>query len=212
MNTGILKHLFFLAIFLHGIHSTCIAQKPLLEEYSNKLLFNFHTNNPDSNLCNFIKKHISAVYCQPKSKTDTVNGWSTKDKHTDMIYPPIQSTHSLFFSKHPILKEKFSVGKIEIDATEVFKDRIEIGELSPYLYFSEKQDAINAYTKLIDTLTKISPLKRFTNYKDTKKAEFTDNSIKSKSAFGVQLILTRDSINENSPFYIRFIPHNDLYK
>jgi hypothetical protein len=204
------KYLYFIIVSIFYFQSKSIAQTSSLTEYSNKLLFNFHTDTPDSNLCRFIQKHISTIYCQPKSKTDTVSGWSANDTTTVFIYPPITSTHSLYFSKHPFLKEKFSVGRIEIQAQEIFKDRMGIFGISLYLYFYEKEDAINLYNKLTDTLTKISTLKRFTNYKETKKAEFTDNRMKDKSPFGVQLILARDDVSENSSYYILFIPHNNL--
>jgi hypothetical protein len=210
MNNKSLKYSFLILILLIKFQITCFAQSLKLEEYSNKLLFNFHTDTPDSNLCKFIQKHISAIYCQPKSKTDTVRGWSANDTSAVFVYPPISSIHSLYFSKHPFLNEKFSVGKIEIQAQEMFKDRVGIFDISLYLYFHEKKDAINLFNKMIDTLTKMSSIKKITNYNETKKAEFTDNTIKNKFPFGVQLILTKDCVNENSSYYILFTPHNNL--
>jgi hypothetical protein len=206
----ILKYSLLSIVCILVIQSISQSQIPPLKEYTNRLLFNFYTDAPDSNLCKFIQKHITTNYCQPKSKTDTVQGWSANDTTSISIYPPITSIHSLYFSKHLFLKEKFSVGKIEIQAQEMFKDRVTIEGISLYVYFHEKEDAINLYNKIVDTLTKMSTKKRFTKNSKIQKAEFSDYSIKNKSRFGVQLLLTKDYANENSLYCILFTAHNNL--
>jgi hypothetical protein len=204
------KFPYIIFIFLIGLQSTLFAQKSALEAYTNKLLFNYSTDEIDSNLCRFLNKHVSNIYCQPKSTTDTVQGWNTNEKITAAIIPPIVSTHAFYFRKHPYLKENFSSGKIEFWVSENFIDKIWIDNISLFLYFEEKKEALKVFQKMVDTFTKMSSQKKIDYYNETINSQFTDNSIKNKSPFGVKLIFAKDNVSKNGSYYILFIPHNNL--
>ncbi len=204
------KYYYFIFIFLIGLQASLFGQITALESYTNKLLFQYSTDEIDSNLCRFLNKHVSNIYCQQKYKTDTVQGWNTYEKITAAIIPPIISKHALYFRKHPYFKENYSSGKLEILVSENFLDKVWIDDISLFLYFDEKKEALKVYNKMVDTLTKMSSKKKTELYNETINTQFTDNSIKDKSPFGVKLIFAKDNVSKKGSCYILLIPHNNL--
>ena len=91
--------------------------------------------------------------------------------------------HTFRFRKHPYLDIAFREGELIITS----RDKNNIKDYSePVLkfFFDTKQQMELAYNQLTDIYTKLSTRKRFSSYKDTKNAEFTDDNSKSVKDVG----------------------------
>jgi hypothetical protein len=107
------------------------------------------------------------------------------------IYPPLSALgqagpHEQFvfrFKTHPYISFKFKEGELIIS---LIKTKYSEKYSAPVLkfIFTTKQQSELAYQELVETFNELSTRKRFSSYKNTKNAEFTDDSSKSLKEIG----------------------------
>ena len=194
MNKIILIISFVVANFTYSA-----AQQVTLKDYSNKLLFNLFTDHPDSSVCHFRETYIQPDYCH-RPISDTIHGWHTGGAGPEKLQQWDVSIHTMLFTKHPFLNEKFSNGKLEIQIGKYFKNDFFWNSVSLYLYFLKPEDAKNTYLQMRSALSALSVKKEITakTNSDTEIAEFSDGLNNT-----VQLIFAQDNIYDNY-YYILF--------
>jgi hypothetical protein len=80
------------------------------------------------------------------------------------------------FRKHPFAPFKFNSGEIEL-VTNKTDTAESLTDIRLWFVFEKKSEAEKAYKYLVDTFSKLSTRKRETRYKDTRTAEFTNESL-----------------------------------
>jgi hypothetical protein len=107
------------------------------------------------------------------------------------VYPPLSALglngriehHIFHFKQHPSLSIPFRDGELIITSSERNNTRV-YSEPVLKFYFDTKQKMELAYNQLVDSYSKLSTRKRFSSYKETKNAEFTDDNSKTIKAIG----------------------------
>lgn len=103
-------------------------------------------------------------------------------------YPPLsalgqggRSEQYIFrFCTHPFFSFPFREGELTISKRKANSKELYSSPMLKFIFETQEQSE-HAYKELVDIYTKLSTRKRFSNYKDMKNAEFTDdksNSIK----------------------------------
>ena len=107
------------------------------------------------------------------------------------LYPPLSALgadgqrdyHTFRFRKHPYLYIPFREGELIITSRDNKNTKV-YSEPVLKFFFDTKPQMELAYNQLIDIYAKLSTRKRFSSYKETKNAEFTDDNSKSIKEVG----------------------------
>jgi len=176
------------------------SQGVTIDSYTNQLLFNVLTNQPDTSITSFLKLYIPSLY----EKTKTIS-----DKPKDTVHCH-EEIHSFVFTKHPFLNVKFAKGKLDIcckryDSPELIQN---IMNIQLWFEFNEQQEAEIVFSRLIDSFIPLSTDKKFSAVNGSQKAEFTNEKI-TKGFNKVQLRLTIDNVSQYR-YKILFETENSL--
>jgi hypothetical protein len=106
-------------------------------------------------------------------------------------YPPLSALgldgrtdhHTFRFRKHPYLSIPFREGELII-TSRYRNNRKVYSEPALKFFFDTKEQLELGYNQLVDIYSKLSTRKRFSSYKETKNAEFTDDNSKSIKEVG----------------------------
>ncbi len=98
-------------------------------------------------------------------------------------YPPLSALgldgrtdyYTFRFEKHPFLTIPFREGELIITSRDRNKTKVYSEPILKF-FFDTKQQMEVAYNQLVDSYSKLSTRKRFSSYKKTKNAEFTDDN------------------------------------
>jgi hypothetical protein len=101
------------------------------------------------------------------------------------LYPPLsalgqdgrQQQYTFRFRTHPYVSFSFREGELIISSRKSNDGEVFSFPTLKFIFDSKEQSEL-AYNKLLDTYSKLSTRKRFSSYKDTKNAEFTDDNSK----------------------------------
>jgi len=189
----------FLTALLTG-HS--YAQSVSLDKYTNQLLFNVFTAQPDPSIQDFIKNNIPLLYEKKKIEGVLVTNGS---KHTQAY----EEVHTYVFTKHPFFKNSFTLGKLEFYCQRSSDPKNnKLSNIKLWFEFDTQLEAEMAYGKLIEACMPISSDKHFASINGSQIAEFSDT--KETVGFGkIRIRLTADNLDRRT-FKILFETENDL--
>lgn len=178
------------------------AQALSIDKFTNQLLFNVFTAQPDPSIQDFLKNYIPALF--EKKKKEGV--WITNSSKTGQGY---QEIHSFVFTKHPFFKPSFTSGKIEFFCLRNGDPKnTQITNCKLWFEFNTQLEAEMAFSNLIDTFMPISTDKKFGSVSGAQKAEFID--IKETTGFGrIRIRLTADNLDHRT-FKVLVETDNDL--
>lgn len=160
-----------------------------LSQYSDQLYFGLLSQNPDTVIATFIHKYVPVIY----KKYDSSGIWTAYPPGIFKEPPYITVTNSYVFEKHPCFDANFKSGELSI-TQKIYEDPQQYGKITDmklWFEFSNKEDAKNAYKKLVDTFSSFNVLKRITSTNGVDKAEFTDKSFE-KYYSSIQIMLAKD--------------------
>ena|SRR5258706_8241217 len=142
-----------------------------------QIFFNGDIQNSNKDLIEFYKKSkYLSLNPPPKGYT---------------LYPPLSAlgengrspTYTFRFKTHPHLSFHFKEGELII-SSRIKNDDTIYNEPVMKFFFDTKEQLELGYKELVDVYTKLSTRKKFSSYKDTKNAEFTDDESKSIKEVG----------------------------
>lgn len=196
------RRLVFTCFFFCFITGYTYGQGSAIDKFTNQLLFNIFTEQPDPSVQDFLKFYIPSLYEKKKKEGIWIANASKSGQDHEEV-------HSFVFTKHPFFKSAFTSGKIEFfclrngDPTST-----RITNLKLWLEFDTQQDAEMAFSSLVETFLPISSNKKFSSTNGAQKAEFSDG--KEMAGFGkIRIRLTADNLDRRT-FKILFETENDL--
>lgn len=177
-----------------------------MEDYTNKLFFKIYTYNADTAVSAFLHKYVPIL-----SKKPELGGWTAYPP--DYVKEPefLTVANTYIFTKHPDFDAKFTIGKLEIIQKTYEKEHWidNIQDIKLWFEFNKKTEAMEAYKKLVDTFTTISPLKRLSSQDEVRKAEFTDTG-SYRLYSQIQFLLAKDNFKKGV-YKILLEVGNNLY-
>jgi hypothetical protein len=148
----------------------CSTKEPVTFETKTKEIF-FHADvqKDGKELFEFYKKSSFLSLAPPPE------GYTT--------YPPLSALgqggrtdyHTFRFARHPYLDIPLKNGELIITSRDRDNSKV-YSEPVLKFFFAKKEDMESAYNQLVEVYNKLSTRKRFSSYKDTKNAEFTDDN------------------------------------
>lgn len=164
------------------------GQDMTFDIFTNQLLFNIYTNQPDTSITRFLKLYAPSLYGKKKAVSDTPI--DTLHYHEEI--------HSFLFTQHPFITIKFAKGKLAIhckryDGPELIQH---ITNVQLWFEFDEQPEAEIAFSRLVDNFMLLSTDKKFSAANGSQKAEFTN--LKNTNGFTrIQFRLTVDNVSKH---------------
>jgi hypothetical protein len=180
------KYILSIGIFLMILNKSS-GQQLTFDSFTNQLLFDVYSPQPEKSIRSFVKRYIPAINEKITNQNpvtlDTASGFD--------------EMHSFIFKKHPSLSVSIKRGKLDIqckrfEEKEFFQNILNV---TLWLEFDDQMQAEIAFSRLVDNYIILSSEKKFSAQNGSQKAEFMSSN-KSGHFTRVQFRLTVDNISE----------------
>ena len=167
------------------------GQRTRFAQMVEQMYFNVFERNPDTQIRPFIRKYFPAFL----TWKDENGPWAYTFKERDLVL--LDTTmHSFTFSKHPLVKAKFTTGRFDFITYEKKNSAPLVADWSLFFVFENEKDANNCFDaiyRIFDTLSKGKVI--FIN-NGKKIAQLTDDDTLSDTNC-IELIQVKDDLFDN---------------
>lgn len=195
------RNCLLVAILFCALFTGLRAQAVNLNQYTQQLLFNIYTPQPDSSINGFLRDHAPSLYEKKTVIPQTATAREPVSSNVEI--------HTFVFSKHPYFSTSFTNGKLELYCQH-FSDAkgVQVFDVKLWFEFENQLEAEMAFSKLVDSFLPISTGKRFSSTNGAQRAEFSDTR-EQKGFNKIQFRLTADNLDRRR-FKILFETQNEL--
>lgn len=180
------KYILAVCFFLMIVDKTN-SQDLTFDMFTNQLLFNIYTPQPDKSIVSFLNRYITA-------NKEKISNSTLVSRDTSYRFEEI---HSFLFKKHPHVSLSFKRGKLDIQCNRYEEKEFfqQISNVTLWFEFDDQTQAEIAFSRLVDNYIILSTEKKFSAQNGSQKAEFMSSN-KTGLFNRVQFRLTVDNISE----------------